>query len=465
MDSKVNFSNKEMEISILGLVYIKNSNAQKIIPYLTKEDFSSTENASFFEIIKELFEKNITINREQVLNLAIRKKLNFINYDYLANLELNAGLSSNITFYLQELEKLTKLREISQKINKIQHTLNTNINVNDKEIISELHNLLLNIEVNKSDSDFLTSSQASDEFIEDLKIRRNLGKEGVTGVASGYKEIDESTQGFQGGELIILAARPAMGKTAFALNIANNAALSGKRVVFFTLEMPAKQLMGRLYGINSEIDMAKFKKPRELNEAELFKIMSVRETIINKLDLFIDESAKTDLSTLLWKCRRLHKIKPIDLIIIDYLQLLAVDATKPSRDRQVEVSTISRNLKTLALELKIPIISLSQLSREVEKREDKKPLLSDLRESGTIEQDADMVMFLFRKNYYQKKSQEEIQKEKEQFGDLGEFTDVIMAKHRNGPTGIYKLLFKMNCGKFEDIYHLYDKTLTEGMDD
>lgn len=455
--SKSKFSNERLEANLLGLVYVENRTSVEIIPYLTKEDFTTQENVLFFEILKELFEENLSINYDQVMLRAKKKNYKFITFDYLSYIQMNAGLKSNIVQYLQELERLTKLRAIESRLSVVQNKLLANTPVDEKDVIRDLQDLLLNIDKQKTSSDFLTSKEVSDLMLEDLERRRTLGSDAIAGVPSGFSFLDQITQGFKPGELIILAARPAMGKTAFALNIANHVALNKMRVIFFTLEMPATQLMTRLYGINSEIELNKFKKPSDLSEHDMFKIQSVRASRIDKMDLLIDESAKTDLSTLLWKCRRLSKVGGIDLIIIDYLQLLTVDASKPSRDRQNEVSTISRNLKTLALELKVPVIALSQLSRAVEQREDKRPLLSDLRESGTIEQDADIVLFLYRQSYYNRKSREDMEKELMEFGDIGDITEVIISKHRNGSIGNFNLMFKMSCGKFENIIWDFDK--------
>ncbi|AEI89971.1 replicative DNA helicase [Mycoplasmopsis bovis] len=464
------YSNPNLEASLLGLVYINNQTASKIIPYLTKEDFTVREHALFFEVLKDLFLKNISINFDQLMFYKSKnKQYSFINFEFLLHIQDSAGLSNNIIQYLQELERLTKLRTIELKLSRVLNKLSTNTAVSESEVISELHDLLLNIDKSKTSQDFLTVEEVAKVVVDDLVKKRELNISNISGVPSGFEALDTLTQGFQPGEMIVLAARPGMGKTAFALNIAKNASSASrnkpaKKVVFFTLEMPSSQLVTRLFGISTEIDLYKFKKPSELSQEELDKITIHQKRHLNQLNLFIDESAKTDLPTLLWKCRRLAKTNGIDMIIIDYLQLLSVDSSKPSRDRQAEVATISRNLKTLALELKVPIIALSQLSREVEKREDKRPILSDLRESGTIEQDADIVLFLYRKNYYNKnkinfkdKDLSAQQKEMLEQGFIGDVTNLLIAKHRNGTQADINLLFRLNCGKFEDLYYKYDE--------
>ncbi|WP_406617428.1 replicative DNA helicase [Mycoplasmopsis adleri] len=450
------FSKPRIEQALLGLAYIQDSTSSKILPYLTREDFTVREYADFFDVLYELFMSASSINHEQVLLLAQKKNYKFINFEFLSSMEMNAGLTSNIANNLKELVRLTKLRTLEQKLNRIQNEISTNVEVDENIIVNEIQDLILELDKSSAQSSFITSKQASDELMKDIDQRRMLDPNTIRGITTGFKDIDTNTQGFQPGEFIIIAARPAMGKTAFALNIANNAAKNNKKVVFFTLEMTAISLMTRLYGINTEIDLNKFKKVQDLSETDLLKIGATRESYINKLNLLIDESADNDINNIIWKCRRLQKVQGLDLIIIDYLQLLSSSIS--NRDnRQNEIAKVSRALKTLALELKIPIIALSQLSREVEKRENKRPILSDIRESGGIEQDADIVMFLYRKNYYKKKG--EVVENKMEYGDIGEITDVIIAKHRNGPTDDYQLLFRMNCGKFMDTVWKMDDNL------
>ncbi|WP_029513765.1 replicative DNA helicase [Mycoplasmopsis primatum] len=462
------FSNPELEVSLLGLVYIRNQTSVQIIPYLTKEDFTVRENALFFELLQELFANNISINRDQLLLHASKdKKYKFINYEYLTHIQAGAGLSANIIQYLQEIERLTKLRIIELKLQKVQNKLSTDISVDDKVVIKELQDLLLNMDKSKTNQDFLTVEEVSKEVVDDLSKRRLNKQQTISGVPTGYNELDNLTQGFQPGEMIVLAARPGMGKTAFALNVANYASSNtkgNKKVVFFTLEMPSKQLVTRLFGINTGIDLHKFKEPSLMSDDEFNKVQVNQRNTMTNLNLLIDESAKTDLPTLLWKCRRLSRTRGLDLIIIDYLQLLSLESGKPARDRQNEVATISRNLKTLALELKVPVIALSQLSREVEKREDKRPILSDLRESGNIEQDADIVIFLYRKNYYNKNKnklkESELSDQEKQLleqGYFGDITNLLIAKHRNGTQADINLLFRLNCGKFENLFFPYDE--------
>lgn len=456
-NSKIIFSKPDLEVGVLGLAYIKESTAGNILPYLTKDDFTLKENVQFFEILIDLFNNNESINLNNVMLLAEKKKYTMVTHNFVGYVQNNAIFQNAIMPSLKELVRLTKLRKIQSELSNIQNVLlQNNNNIDEQEIIVKIQNLLLNLNESHGTQDFLTAKEASDLMLEELNRRKNLTADEITGIPSGFVELDKLTQGFHGGELIILAARPAMGKTAFALNIVNHAAKKNKKVVFFTLEMTATSLMSRLYGINTEIDLSKFKKPNELTESDIIKIEATRSLVINKLDLLIDESADNDLNNLIWKCRRLKKVKDIDLIVIDYLQLLGSDTGRGRESRQNEIAKISRALKTLALELKVPVIALSQLSREVEKREDKRPLLSDLRESGAIEQDADIVMFLYRKNYYKRKKEKE--DENIEQGSYGDVTEVIIAKHRNGATDSFKLFFLLNYGKFSEPFWKIDDT-------
>ncbi len=442
-------SNVEFEKSLLGIVLADNSKASEVIPYLMAEDFSLIETRKLFEIFRELYESNKVINPDSILILAKQKHYsNDINNVFLTDIYNHGGFSENIQTYIEELARNTKLRAIQRTVTLVQNKLNSNTAISDSEIVQDMQNMLLNLDRNQVTMDFVTASKASEEYYHDLSLRWNRDPNEMTGIPTGYKIFDDLTQGLQKNHLIILAARPAMGKTAFALNIATNIAQRGKRVVFFSLEMSATQLMGRIYSCVSGIDSAKLARPQSLSEDEMMKINAVKEKRIDPMNLFIDYSASSDLNTLLWKCRRLNKVNPIDLIVIDYLQLINL-GEKAGDNRQVEVSKISRALKTLALELQVPIIALSQLSREVEKRENKKPILSDLRESGGIEQDADMVMFLYRASYYRNKR--ETEKLENEYGGIGDATDVIIAKNRYGRTTQFKLWFDMNISKFSNI--------------
>ena len=268
-------------------------------------------------------------------------------------------------------------------------------------------------------------------------------KSRLTGTKTGYKELDNTTNGLQKGDLIILAARPSMGKTAFALNLALNAAQLhlDSAVAVFSLEMPAEQLIQRMMATKSEVEGNKIRNGYLTNDE--MNMLQEAAVEMKALKIFIDDTPGIRMSEIFSKCRKLSADHGLSMVVIDYIQLISGNG-KNSDNRQQEVSEISRTLKSLARELKVPVIALSQLSRKVEERTEKIPMLSDLRESGAIEQDADIVMFLYREAYYQslKDKDESLTNEK---------VDVIIAKHRNGATKTIELSFEKHINSFKNL--------------
>lgn len=272
---------------------------------------------------------------------------------------------------------------------------------------------------------------------EQIEYRYNHRDE-LIGVPTDFYDLDMMTSGLQKSDLIILAARPSMGKTAFALNIAQNVAIKAKKAVaIFSLEMPKEQLVTRMLCSVAEVDTQRLKTG--MMQAKDWEKLTTTMNIFADAPIYIDDNAGATVMDIRAKCRRLAmEEKEIGLVVIDYLQLM--EGSGSSDDRNQQVSAISRGLKALARELGVPVIALSQLSRAVESRQDKKPMLSDLRESGAIEQDADIVMFIYRDEYYNKEDSENKGK-----------AELIIAKHRNGPVGTVELLFQANITKFKNI--------------
>ena len=262
------------------------------------------------------------------------------------------------------------------------------------------------------------------------KATRNQG--GITGVATGFTDLDAKTAGFQNSNLIVVAARPAMGKTAFALNIAENVGKNGKTVLIFSLEMSRNELGQRLISMESHVEMEALKKGKL--DAEDWHNISVGIDTLGKTNIYIDDTPGISVFEMKNKCRRLKVERGLDLVVIDYLQLM--NAAGRHDSRQQEISQLSRMLKLLAREIDCPVVLLSQLSRAPEQRSDRRPMLSDLRESGAIEQDADVVLFLYRDDYYNEDSEEK------------GVTEVIIGKHRSGPTGVVKLAWIGKCTRF-----------------
>jgi replicative DNA helicase len=259
-------------------------------------------------------------------------------------------------------------------------------------------------------------------------------KGGTTGIASGFRDLDKMTSGFQRSDLIIVAARPSVGKTAFALNIAQNAGVRGKETIaIFSLEMGASQLVQRMICAEANVDANRMRTG--YLEGDDWEKLTMAIGALSEAKIYIDDSPGITVAEIRAKCRRLKKEKGLGMILIDYLQLIA-GRSKGGDNRQQEVSEISRTLKQIARELQVPVIALSQLSRGVEQRQDKRPMMSDLRESGSIEQDADIVAFLYRDDYYNKESEKE--------GVI----EIIIAKQRNGPVGTVELAFLKNFNKF-----------------
>jgi replicative DNA helicase len=362
--------------------------------------------------------------------------------EYLSQLTDLATSSLSVKHHIELIQEKSLLRRLINTSEQIR--LDSYENSFDADtVLNNAERLILDVVRSRKTSEFRTSSEVVTTVIERIeKVAENKGQ--PTGVPTGYKKLDKTTSGFQGGDLIILAARPGVGKTAFALNVAMNAAQRIKQpVAIFSLEMPAEQLLTRMLSAKAQVNGSQLKNAY-LNRSEWMALneaaMELKET-----PLFIDDASTIKVSDIFAKCRKLQSEKGLGLIIIDYLQLISGSKTR-NENRQQEVSEISRNLKALARDLKVPVIALSQLSRLVEQQrkgeEQRKPQLSDLRESGAIEQDADIVMFLSSKDTKDKDPVPEGQSIE---------VDLIIAKHRNGATRDLKLAFTKSYSAFYDI--------------
>ncbi|MGL4343176.1 MAG: replicative DNA helicase [Metamycoplasmataceae bacterium] len=427
-----------IEIALLGLSLLETRATNKMLQYLSAEDFSDEKHVKLFEVLKKIVSNDEKIDTNILISyLEKNDLLKFFNEGkYLHYLIANAGYYASIDYYLNQISEKSNLRKLEVITKETLKNLNKDINY--EEVVTIFQNQILNIENKREVKTFVQIKDMIGEII--LKIAQKLENNQNNGLLSGFSDLDDMTHGFQNGDLIIIAARPSMGKTAFALNIAANIA-KRKKVAFFSLEMPTEQLITRIISIFSNIDGNKLKKVSEMKDSDWAKLYSSQE-IIAKLKLFIDDSPSLKLEELIWKSRKLKKEGNLDIIIIDYLQLIPTSQNSyGNENRQQEVSKISRSLKQLARELEVPIIALSQLSRRVEQREDKTPLMSDLRESGAIEQDADIIAFLYREDYYNKNNEE--------FNEIQE-TSIIISKHRNGAIGRINLLFSPSKGQFSD---------------
>lgn len=352
--------------------------------------------------------------------------------DYLVQLVDMATVPANTDYYIELIQGKAILRRLIESANEIsEEGMDRSFELD--EVLDHAERKILQITRSRRTSDFQTTKDVVSNVIEQLQRLKNSS--GVTGVATHFVDLDRLTNGFQKGDLIILAARPAMGKTGFALNIAvNTATYYENSVALFSLEMPAEQLVKRMLSGASRVEMNKLRDGRLSNQE--WNMLFEGAEQIKKSKIFIDDSPSVKVSEIFSKCRKLKSEHGLDLVIIDYLQLIA---GSKAENRQQEVSEISRSLKQLARELECPVLALSQLSRSVEQRGgNKRPMLSDLRESGSIEQDADLVIFLHSDDYY-KDEKPPVRK-----------INVIVAKHRNGATADVNLAFEPAVSTFSN---------------
>ena len=411
---------------------------QKAIETLTKDSFYLDKHAKIFEALKSLTAKEVAIDITTLTTeLKDNGTLNAIGgVEYLTEIIDSTPTAANIDYYLRIVEDKSILRNLIEEATQIA-TLGYSNEFSVSETLDKAESKILSVVKNRKSSDMKQMPEVISEFQENLeKLASNKGK--ISGLSSGFYDLDSITDGFHKNELIILAARPAMGKTALALNIATNAALKSKKsVIIFTLEMRAEQLLSRMVSSLGQVEAKKLqngaldtKDWQRVNEA----LSQLQDT-----NIYIDDSPGVTIGDIKAKSRRIASSdENLGLIIIDYLTLIG-SMGRYAGNRQQEVSEISRALKTLALELEVPVITLAQLSRTPELREDKRPVLSDLRESGSIEQDADIVSFIYRDDYYN---------ENAKIDDNMSISEIIVRKNRSGRIGTAKLLFKKNTQSF-----------------
>ncbi len=419
----------EAEKAVLGCMLINQESVSIAIQKLSSESFEK-KNSLIFKNMERLFNNNENIDYVSLGNeLEKNNELELIGgYHYLTGLANNAPSAESVDYYaniVKEYEIKRRIIEVSQKINDEAYESKEDAN----NILDKAEQILFDISKDVQKGKFREIEPILHEVLDSWGNR----KSGVlTGVPSGFYDLDNLLSGFQNSDFIVLAGRPSMGKTALALNFSRNAALDHDiKIGFFSLEMSSKQLVERLITSESKID-SHLVRTGKLPKHE-WKKLSNSANNLSESSLFIDDTADLNIMELRAKARQLKAEKDIDIIFIDYIQLLHA----PNHEsRQQEISYISRSLKALAKELNIPVVALSQLSRAVESRTDHRPIMSDLRESGAIEQDADVVLFVYRKYVYSKNEEDE---------GLGE---IIVSKHRNGPTGLVKVTFVDKYARF-----------------
>lgn len=440
-------NNIEAEKSVLGACFLSKYALEKACENLNSDQFFDNKNSKIFASITNLHESKIPLDLTTLTTDLKNKNIlgEIGGVEYLTELLNYVPTAANIDFYIKNVEDAAILRNLIETATEIATSgYNSEEDIND--VLDSSERKILQISKNRKSTEFKSIQEVMVSTQSNLeKLAESKGE--VTGLSTGWYDLDKLTSGLHENQFIIIAARPAMGKTAFALNLATNVAInSGKTVAIFNLEMGAEQLATRILSSLGQIEGYKLRTGKLLNDD--WRRINESVSQLEDTNLFIDDTPGITIGEIRAKCRRLASSeKGLGLVIIDYLQLISGGRNYGS-NRQQEVSDISRSLKTLAMELHIPVIALAQLSRAVEGREDKRPLMSDLRESGSIEQDADIVSFLYRDDYYNKEARTE---------DNSSISELIIAKHRNGPTATIELLFKQNTSTFLNLRKGYNE--------
>uniref|UniRef100_A0A7C4CCM7 Replicative DNA helicase n=1 Tax=Fervidobacterium thailandense TaxID=1008305 RepID=A0A7C4CCM7_9BACT len=438
-------SNIEAEQALIGSILIEPEKMDQIVSIVSSSDFYDPRNKYIFRVMEELHDQGQPIDIISVCDrLRDEGLLDRVGGElYVAQLADTVPTAAHAEVYAQIVRDKAILRELIAAGSQIVERAYSDSDV--EEILDEAERIVFRIAESRATKTYVDIRNALTEVFEHLEQLREKHLKGiaglVTGIPTGFKKLDEMTSGFHKSDLIIIAARPSVGKTAFALNLAKNMATVGEASVgIFSLEMSKEQLIQRLLCMESLVDLQKVRRGW-LSDEEWKRLVAGASKLM-KANIIIDDESNLEPRVLRAKARRMKKEYNVDAIFIDYLQLMNLGDRRDSR--QQEISEISRSLKLLARELDIAIVALSQLSRAVEQREDKRPRLSDLRESGAIEQDADVVIFLYREEYYKK-----------QHVDLPHETEIIIGKQRNGPIGTVTLMFNPSFTNFfePDVFH------------
>jgi replicative DNA helicase len=428
----------EAEQEVLSAVFVDPTALDLLAEQIRQEDFFQEKHGLIFDTMTRVYERNGTLDF-----VTLRQELKDTNRwekvggtQTLGALLERSGTSTNVAHYCQIVRQKAILRRMIEAA----RTIETEGFTDQSDVASYLERA--------EQSVFSVLEERHSTELRPIRdvVRASIGEiekafdaEGsVTGLGTGFRDLDNITHGLQKGDLVILAARPAMGKTSLALNMASNAAtLNGANVAIFSLEMPAEQLAMRMLAAQGRVDVSRM-RGGYLEDRDWTQLTEAADTL-SRASIYMDDTPGLTVSNLRAKCRRLHRREGLDFVMVDYLQLMGSQGNERSREQ--EISAISRALKHLAKELSIPVLALSQLNRGVESRTDKRPLMSDLRESGAIEQDADIIMFIYRDEVYNQNVEET------QRG----VAEVIISKHRNGPTGTVNLKFWKTYTRFDNL--------------
>ena len=432
----------EAEQAIIGSMLTDRDAVISAIEILKEEDFYREDNKAIYTAILNLY------NRAEPIDIiTVKSELESMGkfeqvggLEYLAELPEKVPTTANAMKYIKIVEEKSTLRRLIKTANEIIE-LGYSPTEDVEDIMEGAEKKIFNIMQEKNQKGYAPIKDVLVESFTKLEELYNR-KQHITGVPSGFTELDYRTAGFHGSELILIAARPAMGKTAFALNIATNAAVKANvPVAVFSLEMSKEQLVNRILCSESMVDSNKVRTGK-LEEDDWTKLAGAIGPL-SEAEIFIDDTPGINITEIRAKCRKLKLEKNIGMVVIDYLQLIQ-GSNKRGGSREQEISEISRSLKILAKELDVPVIALSQLSRAAEQRPDHRPMLSDLRESGAIEQDADIVTFIYREGYYNQDSEKK------------DIAEIIIAKHRGGSTGTVELLWLGSYTKFVNLERRFD---------
>lgn len=432
----------EAEQAIIGSMLTDKDAVISAIEVLKEDDFYREDNKAIYTAILNLY------NRAEPIDIiTVKAELESMGkfeqvggLEYLAELPEKVPTTANAMKYVKIVEEKSVLRNLIKTANEIIE-LGYNPTEDVEDIMEGAEKKIFNIMQDKNQKSYSAMKDILVDSFTQLEELYNR-KQHITGVPTGFTELDYKTAGFHGSELILIAARPAMGKTAFALNIATNAAIRGNvPVAVFSLEMSKEQLVNRVLCSEAMVDSNKVRTGK-LEEDDWTKLATAIGPL-SEAEIYIDDTPGISVMEIRAKCRKLKLEKNIGMVVIDYLQLVQ-GSNKRNGSREQEISEISRSLKILAKELNVPVIALSQLSRAAEQRPDHRPMLSDLRESGAIEQDADLVMFLYRDDYYNQDSEKK------------DIAEVILAKHRGGSTGTVELLWLGSYTKFVNLERRFD---------
>ncbi|MBZ2279062.1 MAG: replicative DNA helicase [Buchnera aphidicola] len=431
----------EAEQSVLGGLMLDNEQWDIVSEHVVADDFFSKPHRLIFQEMQQLLDLGNPIDLI-TLSESLEQKGQLENvgrFSYLAELSKNTPSTANITAYADIVRERAIVREMILVANKIANAGYDTQGRKSEELLDYAESSVFKIAEKrfKKDSGPKNIEQILDETVTSIEKLFLSPNDGVTGINTGYKDLNKKTSGLQNSELIIIAARPSMGKTTFAMNLCENAAmLYDKPVLIFSLEMPREQIMMRMLASLSRVNQARI-RTGQLSDEDWSRMSGTIKVLLKKKNIFIDDSSALTPSEVRARARRIYREnKGLTLIMVDYLQLMRVPSL--SENRTLEIAEISRTLKALAKELQVPVIALSQLNRSLEQRSDKRPVNSDLRESGSLEQDADLIMFIYRDEIYNENS------------DFKGIAEIIIGKQRNGPIGTVYLTFNGYWSRFDN---------------